>query len=81
MIYIPVEKIESHARMTFTATGKGITQYPVDGTDRRDCRVVANSLRQKLVSDLPGEDGRVFLFEVHDFLDYDGRGHLLWTNN
>lgn len=52
-----------------------VPQYPGDGADRRHVELVAHSVVQEAVPDLPGEDPRIFLLEVLDVGHHFGGGH------
>lgn len=49
---------------------------PVDGADAGHAVMVAHSLQQQLVSDLPGEHAGVGVFQTHDHLHNAGSGHF-----
>lgn len=51
-----------------------VPQDPRYGAHRWHIVLVADSVGKQSVSDLPGEDARVFLFEVFDVGDHFGRG-------
>jgi len=49
---------------------------PVDGADAGDAVVVAHSLGQEPVPDLPGEHGGVLAFVIGDLVDHFGSSNL-----
>ena len=51
-------------------------ELPVNAGDTRDILLVADSLRQQPVPDLPGEHGGVLLLVLTDGIHYGRRGHL-----
>lgn len=55
---------------------------PVDGADAGHTFLVAHLLQQKSISDLPGEHGRVVVFQLQDRLDNFRRGHFgFWATD
>ena len=55
---------------------KSELKLPVNAGDTRNILLVADSLRQQPVSDLPGEHGGVLLLVFTDGINYRRRGHL-----
>ena len=51
-------------------------KLPIDAGHTRNILLVADSLRQQSVSDLPGEHGGVLLLVFTDGINYRRRGHL-----
>lgn len=49
---------------------------PVDGADAGDAVVVAHSLGQEAVPDLPGKHGGVLAFVIGDLVDHFGSSNL-----
>lgn len=52
------------------------TVAPVDGADAGDAVIVAHSLGQEPVPDLPGKHGGVLAFVIGDLVDHFGSSNL-----
>lgn len=52
------------------------SSVPIDGADAGHTVVVAHSLQEQPVSDLPGEHGGVGVFQIQDHLHNSGSGHF-----
>lgn len=62
--------------LLFAAETRYQTVAPVDGAHAGDAVVVAHSLRQEPVPDLPGKHGGVLAFVIGDLVDHFGSSNL-----
>lgn len=62
-------------RVLVTQTAQLVPQDPRDGAHTGHIRLVADSLAEQSIADLPGKDAGIPLLQFPDVVDHLGRGH------